>query len=109
MRIELALVIILLSAGAALAQAPTYQEPPSLAGKVAKGDLPPIEKPHAKLMWKQSNSGVAGAVGTGGGAGLDGAAGTGAAGGCAPEVAQGRMAVSRISRRRFIGDLGYGL
>jgi peptide/nickel transport system substrate-binding protein len=44
MRIGLALVIFLLSAGAALAQTPTYQEPPSLAGKVAKGDLPPIDK-----------------------------------------------------------------
>jgi peptide/nickel transport system substrate-binding protein len=44
MRRLLALLILALGVGNAFAQAPAYQEVPSLAEKIAKGDLPPIEQ-----------------------------------------------------------------
>src|SRR5205814_203536 len=40
----LAIIILMLSAGAALAQTPAYQEVPSFAETIAKGDLPPIDQ-----------------------------------------------------------------
>jgi peptide/nickel transport system substrate-binding protein len=40
----LALLILALGIATAFAQTPAYQEVPTLAGKVAKGDLPPIEQ-----------------------------------------------------------------
>jgi peptide/nickel transport system substrate-binding protein len=44
MRRLLALLIFAFGVGNAFAQAPAYQEVPSLADKIAKGDLPPIEQ-----------------------------------------------------------------
>jgi peptide/nickel transport system substrate-binding protein len=40
----LALMLFVLSASAALAQTPAFQEAPSLAKAVAKGDLPPVDQ-----------------------------------------------------------------
>jgi peptide/nickel transport system substrate-binding protein len=44
MRRLLPLLILAFGVGNAFAQAPAYQEVPSLADKIAKGDLPPIEQ-----------------------------------------------------------------
>jgi len=44
MRRLLALLILALGVANAFAQGPAYQEVPSLADKIAKGDLPPIEQ-----------------------------------------------------------------